>query len=112
MYRGNIDRSLKREIDVDTYCSIMDRMAEIAREAMNEDKPMSYWMRLGYALMAVELLGIDVIDDEFYENFIKCVFPEYWAYQRYGEEYAPRLFIEIRFQHSDKLRSCSSLRSL
>ena len=60
---------------------VLNRMVQIAKEAIELPESMTERLRFGYALMAIELLGIGVIDDAFYEKFCLAVYPEYWRYE-------------------------------
>ena len=90
-------RYFKNDLSFDTFCNLNNRLVEIVKEAVDPNEPMPNWKRLAYCLMAIELYGLDVIDEEFLDNFLKCVCFEYWLYEKYGIREAASFTCEVRF---------------
>lgn len=100
---GQTNRYFKNDLAFDTFCNLRNRMVEIVKEATDQTKSMSNFYRVAYVLMAIELYGLDVIDDEFLYYFLLCVCPEYWWYEYYGKSEGKGAEIKVRFMYDEDL---------
>lgn len=109
---GQAKQYFKNDIAFDTYCNLRNRMVEIVREAMDETKPMTDFYRVAYVLMAIELYGLDVIDEEFLYYFLLCVCPQYWLYVKHGTPKEKGVEIKVQFQYANPFRPCAAVRTV
>ena len=75
-----LDSSLKNDNQIYVEEVVLNRMIQIAKEAIEMPQTMTERYRHGYVLMALELWGIGVISEGFLDDFCRAVYPDYWVY--------------------------------
>ena len=74
------DKGLKTDYQLYVEEKVLNRMIQIVKEATECPESMRESTRYGYMLMAIELYGLDIIDEAFLDSFCQVVYPDYWRY--------------------------------